>query len=348
MSERLRQWVGQLCSPETRGRKAGSIQGRQVRLWLQSELKSLGLEAELQDVPKASGANVFAKVSSATPSDRWVLVGAHYDHLGGHGDEIFWGADDNAAAVAITLQLAEALKREPPRGRNVLLTFWDAEEPPHFAQQSMGSMCFTAEPLVPLTSIDLMVCMDLVGHAVGPSLVPREVRDSMFVLGAERSEGTGALVDALPQVPGVVPRRADAEVIPPLSDHYSFWQKKVPFIFLTCGRWEHYHRPSDTPEKLDYPKMDAIARWLESLIRAACARPEPQVRFVDRRDDRSTLNSLDALLKALEAVSPLAGLAREQVASLLEDCDPSGAVTEARAAEIRALADQIETSLSST
>lgn len=347
MSE-LKRWVEQLCSPEARGRKAGSLQGRHVRLWLQNELKALGLEAEVQAVPKASGTNVFARVASSTPSDRWVLVGAHYDHLGGHGDEIFWGADDNAAAVAITLQLAEALKREPPRGRNVLLTFWDAEEPPHFAEQSMGSMTFVSEPLVPLSSIDLMVCMDLVGHAVGPSLVPREVRESMFVLGAERSEGTPALVDALPHVSGVVPRRADGEVIPPLSDHHAFWKQQVPFVFLTCGRWEHYHRPSDTPDKLDYPKMDSIARWLEGLTRAACSRPEKVVRFVERRDDRSTLNSLDSMLKALATVSPLAGLAREQVASLLEDCDANGAVSEERVGEIRALADQIENALSAT
>ena len=72
------------------------------------------------------------------------------------------------------------------------------------------------------------------------------VRQSLFALGAERSAGTSALVDALADAePGVVVRRADAEVIPPLSDHWAFWQRQVPFLFLTCGRWQHYHQPSD-------------------------------------------------------------------------------------------------------
>jgi len=348
METRLRHWVDALCSREARGRKTGSLQGRHARNLLIGELAGLELTPEVQLVPAASGANVLARIESPTPSERWVLVAAHYDHLGGEGNDVFWGADDNAAAVAITLALAGELKARAPEGRNVLLAFFDAEEPPHFAEQSMGSMYFVDHPLVPLDSIDLMVCMDLVGHAVGPKLVPREVREALFVLGAERSEGTAALVDALPKVDGVRPLRADGEVIAPLSDHYAFWRKQVPFVFLTCGRWEHYHRPTDTPDRLDYPKMAAIARWLEALTRSACARPEKKVRFTDARDDRSTLKSLEVLLRGLASVSPLAPLALEQVESLLEDCDVSGALSDARAEEARRLADQIESALASS
>jgi len=78
---------------------------------------------------------------------------------------------------------------------------------------------FCRAPDVPLAAIDLMVCMDLVGHALGPQGAPRELRDTLFVLGAERSEGTGNRIDALARaIEGVVARRADADVIPPLSD----------------------------------------------------------------------------------------------------------------------------------
>ncbi len=335
-----------LCSREVAGRRAGSPEGARARQLLVDGLKQLGLEPILQAVPGAEGANLLVTVPGrGEASARWVVVAAHYDHLGSHGRDTFWGADDNAAAVAMLLWLCGELKARAPEGRSVLLAFFDAEEPPHFQQASMGSMRFVAAPPVPLERVDLMVCLDLVGHALGPRALPAEVRDSLFVLGAERSKGTAALVDALAPVPGVVPRRADAEVIPPLSDHYAFWQAKVPFLFLTCGRWEHYHRPTDTPDRLDYSKMAATARWLEALTRAACARPEEKVRFTDRRDDRSTLASLDALLAALEAATPLAALARQQVAELLDECDDSGALPADQVGLVQALVEQIESSL---
>src|SRR5205814_1913947 len=76
---------------------------------------------------------------------------------------------------------------------------------------------------------------------------------------------------------GVIVRRVDAEVIPPLSDYDAFWKREVPFLFLTSGRSQRYHTPQDTPEHLDWRKMEATARWLEAMVRRACARPEDRV-----------------------------------------------------------------------
>lgn len=80
---------------------------------------------------------------------------------------------------------------------------------------------------------------------------------------------------------GVVAHSVDAETIPPLSDYAAFWQREIPFAFLTSGRSRLYHTPADTPEHLDWPKMAATARWLELFVRDACApihhtRPGPQ------------------------------------------------------------------------
>ncbi|QRK12749.1 M28 family peptidase [Archangium violaceum] len=126
-----------------------------------------------------------------------MLVGAHHDHVGHSGRSIYRGADDNAAAVGILLEVARALRQDAPRDRGVLFAAFDGEEPPYFLSEAMGSEHFALHPTVPLDTIDLMVCMDLVGHALGPDEVPGEVRQSVFALGAERSEGTGALVDRL-------------------------------------------------------------------------------------------------------------------------------------------------------
>jgi hypothetical protein len=166
------------------------------------------------------------------------------------------------------------------------------------------------------------------------------VRDTLFVLGAERSEGTCELVDRLARaVPGVVARRLDAEVIPPLSDYWPFQERRVPFLFLTCGRWRHYHTPQDTPDRLAYGKIAATARWLEALVRAACARPEPRVRFTGARDDGSTLRTFVELLAAVPGREP----ARRQAEALLAACDGAGRSPTPDA--IRGLAMQIEAAL---
>ena len=152
--------------------------------------REAGLEPVEQPVPGCGGANVLATLRGE--QDRWVLVAAHYDHLGGSGRHTYHGADDNAAAVAIMIETARALRQNPPKGRGVLFAAFDGEEPPYFLSEAMGSEHYARHPTVPLSNIDLMVCMDLVGHAVGPDGAPDEVRQSVFALGAERSEGTGA------------------------------------------------------------------------------------------------------------------------------------------------------------
>jgi Peptidase family M28 len=188
--------------------------------------------------------------------------------------------------------------------------------------------------------------MDLVGHAIGGGGLPEAVSNSVFALGAERSEGTGAIVDRLASaVPGVHVRRADAEVIPPLSDHDAFWRRGVPFLLLTSGRSSRYHTPQDTPAHLDYAKMAATARWLETFVRATCERPDAHVAFRDARDDSSTLRSIEAITGALEAIDPRASVAHGMATELAKLCDSAGRLPEARRDEAPALIAMIEAAL---
>lgn len=336
--------VDALCSDACAGRRSGTPGGVLARGHVVDALRGAGLDPFEHAAPKCHGANVIATIPGDI--DRWVLVAAHYDHLGANARGIFRGADDNAAAVAALVALGASLARRRPDGRGVILAAFDGEEPPFFATESMGSQQWVRDPTVPLDRIDMMVAMELLGHRVGPEGLPGEVRDSLFVLGAERSEGTSARVDAdATAVPGVVARRLDAEVIPPLSDHLGFWEAQVPFVLLTGTRSASYHTVRDTPDRLDWDRLDGVSRWLERFVRGQCARPEARVRFRDTRDDASTLDAMRAMLSPLQGVSPLVPPALAQIASLRARCDRAGRLPDALQPDVARLVAGIESAL---
>ena len=257
----------------------------------------------MQPVP-GCGANVIGRIAGSGPvSDRAVLLAAHYDHLGQiAGGKAYWGADDNAAAVAILVDVARHLaSRRDKLDRQILVAAFDGEEPPHFLEDTMGSIYYVQHPTVPLDQLDTMVCMDLVGHALGQPNYPEEVRQTLFVLGAELSEGTSALVDRIAErASGVQPRRLHLDVVPPLSDYYAFRRVGVPVLFLTCGRWEHYHQVSDTPEKLDYDKIVATGDFLTELTVELSNRPEVMVDIDEHgHDDAVSVETLRVLARQL-------------------------------------------------
>ena len=315
----MRDLVEALCSERCAGRAPGTQGGREGRRIIAEALKAAGLEVVEQPVPGCRGANLLAAIppagAPAPGAERWVLLGAHHDHLGRHGGETFW------------------------------LAVFDGEEPPHFLRDGMGSAWYAAHPPVPLERIDAMLCMDLVGHALGRPSLPDEVRATVFALGAERSEGTAAHLDAIADSePGVRLRRLDA-VLPPVSDYAPFWSAGVPWVFLTCGRADYYHTPEDTPDKLDFAKMAALARWLRRWTRETCARPEAKIRFQNQRDDAATARTVVALTQALESFSPEAAAAKALAGSLLARCDERGRLAAGDRRTLRELVLHLESEL---
>lgn len=335
--------VDTLCSERCAGRRPGTPEGEATRDAIRSALREAGLDAHEQAVPGCGGANVLGTIPGH--DDRWIVVGAHHDHLGQSPEGTYWGADDNAAAIAILVEVARGLAGRKLDGRGVVIASFDGEEPPYFMTEGMGSEHYARNPIVPLERTDFMVCMDLVGHSLGPSGVPDDVRQTLFALGAERSAETGQHVDDLGSaVEGVRVRRADAEIIPPLSDYEAFWQREVPFLFLTAGRSRVYHTPEDVPAALDYPKMRATATWLERFVRETCRRERIES-TPHRHHDASTLRSMVALTESLAAISPQAGQGLSMASALLDACDASGALPEARRGEAQMLVAMLEAAL---
>jgi Zn-dependent M28 family amino/carboxypeptidase len=336
--------VEELCSDRCAGRATGTPGGIEARRIVVGALREAGLDPIEQALPLVRGANVLASVPGDT--DRWVMIGAHYDHLGKNGSDIYRGADDNAASVAILVDLAQRFAKTRPAGRGVIFAAFDAEEPPHFSTGTMGSMHYARYPTTPLDRIDMMVCLELVGHSLGQPHFPAEARQSLFLLGAERSAGTSESVAALERVEsGLIVRRADAEIIPPLSDYLAFWDRKRPFVLLTGGRSKRYHTPQDDPEYLDYARMAAVSRWIERFVRDTCARPEASISFVDRRDDASTVESIVKLLEVLAPLSPQAEMGLALARDLRAKCRAGGSLDAAHRGELDMLVMGIESGL---
>jgi Zn-dependent M28 family amino/carboxypeptidase len=337
------QLIHDLCSPRCAGRRPGTPGGDAARALVVGALRAAGLDPFEQPVPACGGANVLAAIPGDEPG--WIVVGAHFDHLGTIGREVFWGADDNAAAVAILVDVGRALAADRS-GRGVIIAAFDGEEPPFFMTGAMGSQAFVAAPPVPRESIEFMVCMDLVGHRLGSPLLPDEVGHSVFALGAERSTGTAALLRELKRAtPGVIVRAADAEIVPPLSDYDAFWSARIPFLFLSAGRSRVYHTPDDTPDKLDAPKIAATAHWLAELVRATRRRAEP-IAFVEHgAGDAATLDETGELLQALAPFSREAAGALRRVGQLRAACDRSGRLPDTVRGELASLVIGIESAL---
>ena len=112
------------------------------------------------------------------------------------------------------------------------------------------------------------VVLDLVGHAVP---VPG-LEDLLAVTGMESDPGLEAVVRALPADHGLQLVTTLNRYVGDMSDHHVFRTNEVPYLFLSCGRWRHYHAPSDVPDVLDYAKMARVADVVEALVRGAAER----------------------------------------------------------------------------
>ena len=236
---RIKTHVTTLASPEFGGRR-GAV-AEKSRTYLIDEFKRLGLDplfdgSFLQDIPDREpgmlmGRNVGAKLVGSDPRlrDHWVIVAAHFDHLGVRDGVLFPGADDNASAVAMMLEVARCLVANPEKPRrSVMFIGFDLEE----QRAVRGSRYFAEHSPVPLDRVALFVTADMIGRSLAGVGT-----DFVFVLGTERwppfRDWIGEAGRGKP-----LPRR-DAGRRPLLlldrSDYGPFRSSKIPFLFFSTG-----------------------------------------------------------------------------------------------------------------
>lgn len=344
-----------LASDEMNGRDEGTAENAAARAHIIAELQKCGVEPagiagesgfEQPIDPNAQGVrsngpgtNILGKVTGTDPNlaSRHILVSAHYDHIGVQGGEITNGANDNAAGVAIAIGVVCAVAQDP-LPRTVVFAGWDAEEPPTFQTDAMGSEYYGANPVIPLEQTDAVIVMDLVGSGMWAG-------DQTHVwLGAEKSPELAAAIDAAPIPEGLYAQRLGlhvGEISPagttPWSDHDAFRNRNVPFALISNGFDKSYHHTvagagimtvADTADRLDYPKMAKQAQYLYDVVKnlgQAATNPT----FVDAED--YLLDATSVVLFVERALQPgglidYYGLSAESRGNLEDDLANARAV----------------------
>jgi hypothetical protein len=220
--------------------------------------------------------NVIAGLEGSDPAlkDEWVLVCAHYDHDGADGDRVFNGADDDASGTVALLAIAEAYAEAARNGsrprRSLLFAAWNSEE-----RGLLGAWAYAENPLVPLSKTIATLNMDMIGRNEevpagggrrfrGLELQTAESnRNRINILGHSYSADLKSRVEESNRhVELELLMRYDNNESNLLrrSDQWPFLQKGVPSLFFHTGLHPDYHTEFDRPEKIEYEKLERIAR----------------------------------------------------------------------------------------
>ncbi len=206
--------------------------------------------------------NVAAVVrgSDQEKASEVILVGAHYDHLGRRHGTYYPGADDNASGIVALSEAAEAFVARPPV-RSLLFVCFDGEE-----KGLLGSKWLSNHPLEGGTVV-AMINLDCVGRiASGPAPMGSPLQNDDSQITVFYSKQAPWIEEELAGVAGTESLKvswSSQPVFYEFSDHASFHAKKVPSMFFFGGAHGDYHKPTDSPDKIEW---DLLGKRIEFLI----------------------------------------------------------------------------------
>ncbi len=231
----------------------------------QLPVKSYAAEIDLaysKTTKTTAVSNVLGLIEGSDLKDEYVVITAHYDHIGKRNDTIInYGADDDGSGTTGILELAEAFMQAKKAGkgtrRSVLFMTVSGEE-----KGLWGSGYYSNHPVYPLekTTVDLNI--DMIGRTGSEYLKDKDSTNYIYIIGDDKLSSDLAVITD--QVNNTYSKlKLDRKYNDPndpnrfyfRSDHYNFAEKGVPIIFYFNGTHADYHRPTDTPDKINYPMM---------------------------------------------------------------------------------------------
>jgi hypothetical protein len=246
---------------------AAEIMGNDLQLKKDS-IKNGNVQPKTYNVPisihfeetllKTESSNVLGVLEGTDKKDEYLVITAHYDHLGKRNDSvIYYGADDDGSGTVAVIELAEAFVKAKNAGkgprRSIIFMAVSGEE-----KGLWGSAHYSDHPVFPLEKTTANLNIDMIGRT-DPKRKQGDSSNYVYVVGDDKlstdlrpiSESVNKKYTKL-ELDYKYNDPKDTERIYFRSDHYNFARKGVPIIFYFNGTHQDYHRPTDTPDKINY------------------------------------------------------------------------------------------------
>ena len=266
--DRLKKHVYPLAADSLMGRKAGSESSQKAADYIITQWQEIGItpwNGVSYHKPFMGNrySNLIGIIKGNHPvlKDEYIVVGAHYDHLGTkkgkNGETIIYnGADDNASGTATLIEISRILKDiQSTLSRSVILIAFDAEE-----EGLYGSNDFAHNPPIPIENIKLMFSVDMVGWYQASGYV-KYLGSGTIKNGAHYILDDSLIPDGLQ-----VKTQNFEKSILTATDTYGFAQQRIPTLAVTTGLKSPYHKPEDTADLIDYEGMALITEHLANLV----------------------------------------------------------------------------------
>ncbi len=262
--ERLEKHVYFFASDSLKGRAAGTEDAAKAAAYIVHEYESMGLKPFYDDwyMPFTKGGkdykNVVAVLEGNDPAlkDQYIVVGAHFDHVGVRNGQIYNGADDNASGSAAVIEIARALCANRDKlKRTVVIAAFDAEEIGLYGSNALAERMIDQDGL----DVRLMMSVDMVGWYKADNRLTLEgvstIRNGRKMLQSEKLNL----------------KFKDFETsVMTATDTEGFAERQIPTIAASTGLKSPYHKPEDDAELIDYDGLDKVADYLSDVtVRAA-------------------------------------------------------------------------------
>ena len=271
-AEELKVNLYQFASNEFQGRATGEKGQKKAADFIENFYKSERIISPIadstyfQNIPKDflpegmnASENVLAFIKGSEKPEEVLIISGHLDHLGIEDDEIHFGADDNGSGTVAMLEMAQAFKKAELEGvrpkRSILFLHLTAEE-----IGLQGSLYYTQNPLFKLENTIANLNIDMIGRV---DRMHEENPNYIYIIGADRlskelhyvNEKANKNLTNL-NLEYKYNEEDDSNRYYYRSDHYNFAKHNVPVIFYFNGEHDDYHRPTDTPEKINYTLLE--------------------------------------------------------------------------------------------
>ena len=215
--------------------------------------------------PLKDSENVIALIKGTEKPEEIIVISSHLDHIGSKNGKIYNGADDDGSGTVAVLEIAEAFKKASDEGkgpkRSILLLHVTGEE-----KGLLGSKYYTENPIFPLSNTITNLNIDMIGRVDD---IHKGKPNYIYLIGSDK------LSSQLHNISESINRKYlnidldyryndenDPNRFYYRSDHYNFAKHNIPIIFYFNGIHDDYHKPTDTPDKINYKLLESRTRLI--------------------------------------------------------------------------------------